>query len=204
MGLRESLQGFLQGEPPSGNEGNRELISELRERYSSNRAASRATGIPESTLRGIFNRGTCSESTREKILEGTRAARVREDVSDRDIKFQGTEADGTPRVTDADQLKIQPGTMKQVIEAAKRGDWTEATRRLVDGIGDPTYQRMYNPRTATEGGVGRPDQAGAADDGGDDEGDWLDEYEPQGGDGGGGSAIGGDSWAIEVTAVVFK
>lgn len=136
-----------------------DLVEQLRAQYGTNAAASRATGIPDSTLRRWFNGAKPSRQNIEKAERATR------DVSTRRLSVDGfaietrDNKDGRTRTIRAEKLGLTQADLDRVRDRMVRGDEAGARAEFLKGVSDPWYRQYLNPnskvsRTGTADGIG--------------------------------------------------
>lgn len=135
------------GEQPAGL---RERLADLKQRYGTVTAASRAAGIDRRTWQRMESGRTHTPkpATIEKLGMAFRESQVKErNFGAGSIHFQ-LQYDGRPRALDASNLKLAAGTAEAMAAAYAAGDEEGVARRFIDGIGDDWYhdriEDVYN------------------------------------------------------------
>lgn len=164
MALEKILDAFRHGDGDMPQD-HQAMVVRLREQYGSNAAASRAVGIPDSTLRRWYNGAHPSARNAEK------AERAMRDVATPRLAQEGFKLqtqdnrDGRLRTISAEQLKLKEGTLDRVREKIVQGDEAGARREFLKGVQEPYYRQYLTPnsqvsRTGTLDGIGGgPDAA---------------------------------------------
>jgi hypothetical protein len=204
MALDAIVNLFRGGEPP---EDGRDLAAKLKETYGSNVAASKATGIPESTIRRWGKGATPSRHNVERAdRAGREVSAPRVDQAGFAIQTMDRK-DGRMRTVNAEKMDLAPGTLDRVRAQVVAGNEAEAKKEFLKGVREPWYRQYLTPgsavaRTGTaDGSGGGPSGAISRDvfnGGGDESGDYDDSdlaYE-----GGGDEA--GDEYGGQVTGII--
>ena len=117
----------------------RERLTELRQRYGTVTAASRAAGIDRRTWQRMESGRTHAPrpSTLDRLSEAFRASEVK-DFGPSSVNFK-LNYDGRERKLNATSLKLVPGTAESMAAAYAAGDKEGVARAFIDGVGDDWY-----------------------------------------------------------------
>lgn len=146
----------------------------LRQREGSGRAAARALGVSESSIRRWDKGTTPKPGTQQKVLETVRRLRSRPStMGDAGVMLpvvsQDRKRGRRERDVSGQQLKLQPGTLKQAHEIwLKTGNADQAAAAFVKGIGDPWYRtQLAKGLTESRAETGTSKTGGGGGGGGD-------------------------------------
>lgn len=163
MSIVDAIKGIFAGDRPEPQTGP-ELITALKQQHGSVRAAGRATGIPESTLRRWGKGATPGPRSVDRVDRARRdvaAKRIDQSTFVLKVKDRHPDAQGKHRERNlkADQLKLAPGTLDKVRAAHVAGQHDKAAKEFLKGIQSSWYRGWLTPgsdlaRSGTEDGLG--------------------------------------------------
>lgn len=189
------------------------LVAQLRQQYGSNAAASRATGIADSTLRRWFNGASPSARNAAKAEQASRdVVTPRLDAAGFAIKTQDNK-DGRVRTITAEQMGVTQADLDRVREHIVKGNDAAAQKEFLKSVKVPYYRGYLTPgsavrRTGTVDGLGGGPKGAVRRNalGGDADGDYDDDtsdlaYEGMEGDDG--AEYGGQVMGVFARIIAF-
>lgn len=132
--------------------GFRESLAYMRQRHGSGRAAARAIGVSEGTLRRWAAGTNPKPDSQRKVIESARASRMRPTtmgdagVLVKVIRSERRRTRGEDAVSGR-QLQLQSGTLAAMKQTwITTGDSDQVLKIFLGGIGDEWYRRELTPR----------------------------------------------------------
>lgn len=150
MNLRDAIRRIISdGQEPTEAQRPAELVAKLKEQHGSVRAAGRALGIPESTLRRWGKGNAPSSRSISRVETAARSLHLRSIDPDkfRFVVKDRPDRDGRERVRElsAQQLQLRPGTLERMRDAHLRGDHEAAAKAFLGGVGNDWYRQWLTP-----------------------------------------------------------
>lgn len=118
------------------------------ERYGSGRAAGRALGVDEKTIRRWKNGETARSEHVNRIAREARQQNADRATGPVEVKFRYAKRDRAVKFGDGGRQKLRPGTTDRMKDAYVRGDREGMAKAFIDGVDDGWYRRQF--RTAME------------------------------------------------------
>jgi flagellar biosynthesis/type III secretory pathway protein FliH len=119
------------------------VAREAIQRYGSGRAAARAMGIDEKTIRRWKNGETRQSERAERFAKDERRAYADRKQGPVEIKFKYAKRERALKFGDGAKQGLKSGAEQRIAEAYVRGDKEAMAKAFVDGVSDAQYRKMF-------------------------------------------------------------